>query len=692
MRWPRFLPMQLSAAHSLIGLALAVLLPSQALAQAHDPLAVALEAYAAVSNQGEETRASALAGLGPFEGEEVTAILLREAERARTPDYQMLVFQTIGQKIRPGIVAPLTAQLVGGSVDNSVQRACAEAIARQGNQGIDVLADIAENPPGGRTAPGRNLRMACLHGMSRVDGDRAWRVIAEQVLYGRVDERLEILALMSDVPNASSVRRAREMCLRDENPRIASAALRQLVEHGYSRASSSIMSLLERFGEYPSDEVRATMIVSMAKALTRDFFEPLLLQAAWDGVQVRQAIAEVAPDVAGNEAFVTWLVEEGLERRAPIERDAAVRLLAAVDRSELSSLLQPLLRRLQRAREDQVTMIVALHGLLAGDAAWSRVLLALADSSRDSLRTVGLDLLAQAGDPSGLSIAHSSLSDREWTVRSAAYEFCRVVRDPSSIPLLIARVEEESYRLKEELLDALEALTGRRFSYSESWIEWWSENEAGFQLPPLTESPEAGSRGSGSGDTISYYQIPLTSNRIVFVLDISGSMNARMGTDRGLTRLAEAKRQLLRVIDGMPADYWFNIIYFWGQNGRGFGRGGGSGGGDVRESVFPGLQKASAKVKERAREVVNGLSLRGGTDIYGAVKLAFEDPNVDTIYLLTDGEPTHGVIVDPAELAEEVIRWNHTRRIRIHGISVGRESQMLKRLAEESGGRYVSAR
>ena len=86
------------------------------------------------------------------------------------------------------------------------------------------------------------------------------------------------------------------------------------------------------------------------------------------------------------------------------------------------------------------------------------------------------------------------------------------------------------------------------------------------------------------------------------------------------------------------------------------------------------------------------MSVRGGTNIYGAVELAFEDPDVDTIYLLTDGEPTHGVIVDPMELAAEVIRWNHTRRVRIHGISVGRESEMLEKLAEESGGRYVSVR
>ena len=69
--------------------------------------------------------------------------------------------------------------------------------------------------------------------------------------------------------------------------------------------------------------------------------------------------------------------------------------------------------------------------------------------------------------------------------------------------------------------------------------------------------------------------------------------------------------------------------------------------------------------------------------------MAFEDMKVDTIYLLSDGYPSAGPITDIHQLADEVRLWNARRRIVIHAISIGSDSELLKRLAEESGGTYV---
>ena len=75
-----------------------------------------------------------------------------------------------------------------------------------------------------------------------------------------------------------------------------------------------------------------------------------------------------------------------------------------------------------------------------------------------------------------------------------------------------------------------------------------------------------------------------------------------------------------------------------------------------------------------------------------AVELAFRDPNVDTIYLLTDGQPSAGRIINVDDLADQVQRWNYSRQIVVHGISVGLDSKLLQRLARESGGQYVYVR
>ena len=67
---------------------------------------------------------------------------------------------------------------------------------------------------------------------------------------------------------------------------------------------------------------------------------------------------------------------------------------------------------------------------------------------------------------------------------------------------------------------------------------------------------------------------------------------------------------------------------------------------------------------------------------------AMEDPEVDTIYLLTDGVPSSGELADPEEILEVIMRENRIRQIVIHCISIGMKSTLLKDLANLTGGQY----
>jgi hypothetical protein len=79
----------------------------------------------------------------------------------------------------------------------------------------------------------------------------------------------------------------------------------------------------------------------------------------------------------------------------------------------------------------------------------------------------------------------------------------------------------------------------------------------------------------------------------------------------------------------------------------------------------------------------------GGTNLYDAVKRAFNDPDVDTIVVLSDGEPTAGAVTDPSAIREDVARWNKNRGIVIHTIAVGGQLRVLEWLAADSGGDHV---
>jgi predicted protein tyrosine phosphatase len=85
---------------------------------------------------------------------------------------------------------------------------------------------------------------------------------------------------------------------------------------------------------------------------------------------------------------------------------------------------------------------------------------------------------------------------------------------------------------------------------------------------------------------------------------------------------------------------------------------------------------------------VRRFDMVGSTNIFDALEKAFTDQDVDTIYLLTDGEPSAGRIKDVESILDEIRRWNRTRQIVIHCIAIGIDSNLCKRLAAENGGSY----
>jgi hypothetical protein len=62
---------------------------------------------------------------------------------------------------------------------------------------------------------------------------------------------------------------------------------------------------------------------------------------------------------------------------------------------------------------------------------------------------------------------------------------------------------------------------------------------------------------------------------------------------------------------------------------------------------------------------------------------------VDTIFVLSDGEPSVGDVLDPFEIRAHVKRWNKDREIVINSIAVGGSFQILEWIAEDSGGTHV---
>ena len=92
----------------------------------------------------------------------------------------------------------------------------------------------------------------------------------------------------------------------------------------------------------------------------------------------------------------------------------------------------------------------------------------------------------------------------------------------------------------------------------------------------------------------------------------------------------------------------------------------------------------------------------GKTNTYGALSLALgiDDGGrrskkdylgeVDTIFFLSDGRPTHGKYIEPKEIGERITEANLLRKIVLHTIAIGNfDKQFMKGLAGKNGGVFV---
>ena len=167
----------------------------------------------------------------------------------------------------------------------------------------------------------------------------------------------------------------------------------------------------------------------------------------------------------------------------------------------------------------------------------------------------------------------------------------------------------------------------------------------------------------------------MVSERVTFVVDTSGSMLKPFSTG-DTSRLEEAQMQLSKVFDALPKGAKVNVISFAADAAR----------------MFEDLSTLSSRRRKAARTFIEELESKGPTNLYAALQRAFEQDEVDTIFVLTDGRPSSGSVADPSRVRRWAQLWNAGRSIRIHTIALGDESELLEQLAADSGGVYRVAK
>ncbi|MEM7234130.1 MAG: hypothetical protein AAF517_18275, partial [Planctomycetota bacterium] len=276
--------------------------------------------------------------------------------------------------------------------------------------------------------------------------------------------------------------------------------------------------------------------------------------------------------------------------------------------------------------------------------------------------------------------------NRSPELRRIALRTLKVFRSKEVIGAMIERLEKEKDEgLRIEALRRLVDLTGKNIGLEAAdWKKWWDVAEKNFKPGKKSKS-----RTVSITPDLKYFGIEVASKRVCFVIDASKSMdqgiNGRGGFGRGGRRgggrgggggggskLEVMKKELTTILKKLPETTYVNIIYF-----------------HARPYAWKKeLHSLKGRGRSEAIDFVNELRTDLLTNIYDSLELALKDKRVDTIFLLSDGQPVGGKYSAPADILREIGALNRLRGARIHTISFGPDTEFLEDLAEQNGGDY----
>lgn len=301
--------------------------------------------------------------------------------------------------------------------------------------------------------------------------------------------------------------------------------------------------------------------------------------------------------------------------------------------------------------------------------------------------------------PTATVIEH--LAHESWMVQRAAIEALVILGQREGAGAMITALAGASGRLRTDLRGGLVALTGLDYQTNSTlWETWWESDGEQFDVP---ETGRALGAALPAKDSVgmTFFGISTESQRVLFLLDLSGSMNYSMiardnPTDspggppdlpRGKeqSRLQAAKVDLVRALGGLREGALFNLVLYAS---------------DVWTWQDELVEMEGAQRVE-VQEYVDDLRASGGTNIYGALRTALEiagvkggeewdSPRIDTLFLLTDGRPSVGLTTQPDEILAYVRDKNRSGGIVIHtiGLSGAQDAYLLSELAAQNGGTY----
>jgi HEAT repeat protein len=446
--------------------------------------------------------------------------------------------------------------------------------------------------------------------------------------------------------------------------------------------------------------------------------EPMVAAAA-------ATVLELLPS-PGSRAPLLKIVEKGKppEQLGPILRAAA--------RSKWVEFLPMLRPHLQNKDAGVRLWAVRAVGNMRDGESLPMVVTLAGDDPNPLVRVAGIESMVQLGKGKVdlcLVPLLASLKDSNASVQVAGCLAMRTLRHLDAIPALLDRWENGDGIVLQHIYPTLLEITDLQFGADAAqWRRWWERAKNEFKIPSdakLAERQEERAKTAAlyvpKGSSATFAGISTPSREVVFVIDVSGSMeDSVLDRDKfrkaGHSRFSKMdiiKKELIAAIGGLESNVNFTVhafastVHSW------------------RSKLVPanGLNKKSAAAFVKGLKPIGGAAAQarasaglkgsagveaGRTNTYQALMTGLGVANEkamlaitrsaaaevgekgDTLFFFSDGLPTVGLLTDPDEILEAVRKFNEFRRIAIHAIAIGDfKKTWMRVLAEENNGQFV---
>ncbi len=307
--------------------------------------------------------------------------------------------------------------------------------------------------------------------------------------------------------------------------------------------------------------------------------------------------------------------------------------------------------------------------------------------SKTQSRMVAADVLAKLPGKVALTALIELTKDKNEVIARIAAEALGRRGDTEAVePLveLVAKTEKEHGLAWQAALDGLRKLTGGDESgpwLAADWRDFWAAKKCNEQWDESKRKSPLSGPHTALPD---FFGAKVVSRKVIFVMDLSSSMTV---TDSGGQRLARMKKELCATIGKLDKDAQFNVL---GYNSR----------------LFPWksrLSPATEDNKASAIEFVKKMKAEAYTNTDDALKTAFTDKKMDSIFLLSDGVPLRKEHKDQMSDAfiQGILDWvsqvNRFRRVVLHTFgfeAIGKEPggdrcvKFLTELAKQNDGEF----